>query len=219
MHSSSSIAPPPRLSRKILVHHRKNACRCSVCSASFHHLVNVLARFEKRGRVALAAEKTPRSRRSLQPIGQPTLGMIVAHVAPICCGSFSPSPSGRIRRRSADGRTGASRVLAQVAPHQLHALALDDENRRSIIRFSSGIAARGRPHDRRMRRELAHDAAHLPHLAHIHHDRRDADHGRSCPSSAPARTPRASENRAPSTRGDVLLDEHDAHERWNMRSE
>ena len=74
----------------------------------FHHLVYVLARFEKRGRVALAAEK--RGGRA----------EVAAHRAadarndrrarrPDLLRQFQPHPpSGRIRRRSADAAPGAS---------------------------------------------------------------------------------------------------------------
>ena len=99
---------PPPVEQEIFVHHEERL-QVQRLLGLFHHLVYVLARFEKTLVECPLPPKNAEVAQKLQPIGQPTLGMIVAHVAPICCGSFSPITLWPNPETISGCRTGASR--------------------------------------------------------------------------------------------------------------
>ena len=146
----------------------------------------------------------------LQPIGQPTDGMIVAAGLPPPRGAGNPIS----RKPNDDGMTGCSigrsgsspRILAQPR----HALALHD-----VIGVDHRLDARNRrdvpaDDDRRPRRVLPDEPAHLPDLADVDDDADEADDvvvvRRQLLDEALAR--RKVEQRA--RRRDVALNQHEA---------
>jgi len=105
-------------------------------------------------------------------MGQPTDGIIVAAFFL----RHAQSHDARLKPGNdlgmADGRVG---IFAQVLPHPGDSFAAHN-----VVGIDHVLKARSRGHvpadnDFRLRRKLAHHAAHLAHLADVDDDRRDAD--------------------------------------------
>ena len=112
----------------------------------------------------------------LQPIGQPTDGIMVADGSPPPCGIFMPSM--REPNEDPDGRMLDRRVnrFAQKLAEPPDPFALDDV---VCIQHLLDAGDRGHmaaDHNGRFRGVLPDQPAHLAHFAHVADDARDSDH-------------------------------------------
>ena len=156
----------------------------------------------------------------LQPIGQPTDGMMVAAVVPLLLRQRDAQDA---RAEAGDDLGMADRralVLAQEAAHPGDAVAAHDVvgvDHRLDAGNGGHVPA---DHDRGLRRELAHHAAHLAHLADVDDDRGDADDvvvGWRCSSAAKASRVGKSSTVVGAEMFSWII--RMPQERWNMRSE
>ena len=140
-----------------------------------HHVGTVPCRNRRSSDTCPCRRRTPRWCRSCIPSGQPTEGMIVAAVPPSECGILIPSVRASKPETIAGCWIGAltssprkARIQAMPSPRTMWSA--------SSMCSTPGIAATCPPTTMvGLRREFAHDAAHLPHFADIDDDRGDAD--------------------------------------------
>ncbi len=207
MHSSSSMAR--RLCSRKFSSIMKNECAPSCASMSRHHGEQLLAGVVEIQVLALAAEER-RSGAEVAAHGAAHRGndggggaaaglrQLHPHGAPAEAGDD---------RGMADGRAF---VFAQKTPHPGDAVAAHD-----VVGVDHLFDARnGRHvpahHDGRARRQAPHHPAHLPHLAHVHDDGRDADDVVVVRRQLRLERLARGEIEHRGGRGDVLLDHEDA---------
>ena len=108
-------------------------------------------------------------------MGQPTDGMMVAAVPPFRSGSLQAHDAGAESGNDIGMLNGRVGIFAKIAPHPGNSLAAHDVIGVDHVVEPGRRRHMSANHNHRFRRELAHDAAHLTHLADIDDDRRNSD--------------------------------------------